>query len=642
MPFTEIQTRKVISAYGGVGSLIETPQGAMMIENFDGWLFFKAILDNSLVIGEHEVNDNRLLNRLKHEKGFPNLSKFLRVPSNVANPNNQSIPFYQNRFISAKYFPEWFFCSKCESFHSMKDWWQGWKLTLRKYHEPNDKIRDIFWKKPKCSYCYENARQKQKVDGKRRKFYYDLEQVRFVLTSPKGEIDDIPWERWNIAIQVSENNESRLYINIDVEDRCCDNQSLKYIKSTKFSDLSGIRIVCRNCNKSNTLSGLFKLDLIVNDKTKLNKKVVIRTSNSVYYPILFSSIFLPTQLDIKISDAKKIDGWLAKGKLNDFILEVFMVEGYSKESILDYIENREQQGFESERAYRLKEYRFITAKERSVYIEENRNLVFTCQNLKSLNDFGISNLTQISRLKITTVQTAFTRQEPLDKDDFLSGDESDSLIKAKYTSKWANQTEYLPAVENFGEGIFFELNQNKINDWLDILFADDNFSKRITIISDNINNHELIPPDKFASNQHLAKFILIHTLSHILIKELEFMVGYPATSMNERLFIDEADMSGVLIYTVAGAEGSFGGLVNQGNEEVFKNIMLSALNRATDCASDPVCLNSVDGQGVGGLNIAACYSCTLLPETSCEEFNSFLDRGLLIDPQNGFFRDVII
>jgi len=262
--------------------------------------------------------------------------------------------------------------------------------------------------------------------------------------------------------------------------------------------------------------------------------------------------------------------------------------------------------------------------------------------LKSLNDFGISNLTQISRLKITTVQTAFTRQEPLDKDDFLSGDESDSLIKAKYTSKWVNQTEYLPAVENFGEGIFFELYQNKINDWLDILFADDNFSKRITIISDNINNHELIPPDKFANNQHLAKFILIHTLSHILIKELEFMVGYPATSMNERLFIDEADMSSVLIYTVAGAEGSFGGLVNQGNEGVFKNIMLSALNRATDCASDPVCLNSVDGQGVGGLNIAACYSCTLLPETSCEEFNSFLDRGLLIDSQNGFFRDVII
>jgi hypothetical protein len=50
----------------------------------------------------------------------------------------------------------------------------------------------------------------------------------------------------------------------------------------------------------------------------------------------------------------------------------------------------------------------------------------------------------------------------------------------------------------------------------------------------------------------------------------------------------------------------------------------------------------MDGQGVGGLNMAACYSCSLLPETSCEEFNSFLDRGLLIDIDNGFFKDNIV
>jgi hypothetical protein len=140
----------------------------------------------------------------------------------------------------------------------------------------------------------------------------------------------------------------------------------------------------------------------------------------------------------------------------------------------------------------------------------------------------------------------------------------------------------------------------------------------------------------------LGKFILIHTLSHILIKEFEFLVGYPATSLNERLFIDEMGMSGVLIYTVAGAEGSFGGLVSQGTEEIFERILKSALFRATDCASDPICFYTMDGQGVGGLNMAACYSCSLLPETSCEEFNSFLDRGLLIDIDNGFFKDNIV
>ena len=28
-------------------------------------------------------------------------------------------------------------------------------------------------------------------------------------------------------------------------------------------------------------------------------------------------------------------------------------------------------------------------------------------------------------------------------------------------------------------------------------------------------------------------------------------------------------------------------------------------------------------------SLASCHSCTLLPETSCEVFNRFLDRGLL-------------
>ncbi len=95
-------------------------------------------------------------------------------------------------------------------------------------------------------------------------------------------------------------------------------------------------------------------------------------------------------------------------------------------------------------------------------------------------------------------------------------------------------------------------------------------------------------------------------------------------------------MQGVLIYTMAGAEGSFGGLVSQSNPERFVKIVESALERAKDCASDPICYNS-EGQGIGGLNLAACYSCSLLPETSCEEFNSYLDRALLIDKDYGFY-----
>ena len=118
---------------------------------------------------------------------------------------------------------------------------------------------------------------------------------------------------------------------------------------------------------------------------------------------------------------------------------------------------------------------------------------------------------------------------------------------------------------------------------------------------------------------------------------MEFLCGYAATSLNERLFVDSENMQGRLLYTVAGSEGSYGGIITQSDPTSFKKILESALFRSNDCASDPVCYHS-DGQGIGGMNLAACYSCSLLPETSCEEFNNFLDRALLIDKDFGFFK----
>ena len=183
---------------------------------------------------------------------------------------------------------------------------------------------------------------------------------------------------------------------------------------------------------------------------------------------------------------------------------------------------------------------------------------------------------------------------------------------------------------------------DKILNWFNEQSSNKNFKKRIETIRNNGVNSEYKPSkekEKMFSNLHyLSKFILIHTFSHILIKELEFLTGYSASSISERLYVNENDMQGVLIYTMAGAEGSFGGLVSQSNPERFIKILESALARAKDCASDPICYNS-EGQGIGGLNLAACYSCSLLPETSCEEFNSYLDRALLIDKNYGLYND---
>jgi hypothetical protein len=93
-----------------------------------------------------------------------------------------------------------------------------------------------------------------------------------------------------------------------------------------------------------------------------------------------------------------------------------------------------------------------------------------------------------------------------------------------------------------------------------------------------------------------------------------------------------------LIYTTTGGEGSYGGLIAQTHDDRIDKILRSALYRAQDCSTEPVCYNTSDA---ATWNYPACYNYTILPETSCEYFNQRLDRALLIDPQFGFFRNIV-
>ena len=71
---------------------------------------------------------------------------------------------------------------------------------------------------------------------------------------------------------------------------------------------------------------------------------------------------------------------------------------------------------------------------------------------------------------------------------------------------------------------------------------------------------------------------------------------------------------------------------------------MNTIGEVAWCASDPLCVESM-GQGPDTLNLAACHSCLLLPETSCEEFNRLLDRATLVGtlekPQLGYFNDLV-
>jgi hypothetical protein len=141
---------------------------------------------------------------------------------------------------------------------------------------------------------------------------------------------------------------------------------------------------------------------------------------------------------------------------------------------------------------------------------------------------------------------------------------------------------------------------------------------------------------------------MMHTFAHLLIKRLCFNCGYGSSSLRERIYfsnIEETQMNGILIYTSSGdSEGSLGGLVRQGREQYLGNLTKEAIADAEWCSADPVCsdIGQSGGQGPNNVNGSACHNCCLVPETSCEEFNMLLDRGLVIGTTkySGFFSTI--
>src|SRR5699024_11114447 len=127
-----------------------------------------------------------------------------------------------------------------------------------------------------------------------------------------------------------------------------------------------------------------------------------------------------------------------------------------------------------------------------------------------------------------------------------------------------------------------------------------------------------------------ASSILVHTVSHALIREFSRHSGYPMTSINEKLYLNiEGNRFGLLLYvTDSDRAGTFGGLVRLAEKNKFKKIFSKAINNIDWCSSDPVCyeFGESDGQGLENSNGSACHNCCYVPDISCGFRNCFLDR----------------
>jgi hypothetical protein len=244
---------------------------------------------------------------------------------------------------------------------------------------------------------------------------------------------------------------------------------------------------------------------------------------------------------------------------------------------------------------------------------------------------SVDTLIAVERLREISVFKGFSR-------DAGEGGET-IIVPPDLTGK----QDWLPALELWGEGIFFSINE----EYICRHEQNPEIMRRLEIIADNLDNPdkpcELLSalPSSLPNIEELPRFILLHTIAHLFIRQLEYLAGYPAASLKERIYwsipgSQGCTMAGILVYVaVPDKAGSLGGLYEQAEPHRFLALMDEVFKHAEWCSLDPVC-SEHRGQGPCGLNLAACHACVHIPDTACSYSNILLDRMLIAGiPETG-------
>ena len=248
---------------------------------------------------------------------------------------------------------------------------------------------------------------------------------------------------------------------------------------------------------------------------------------------------------------------------------------------------------------------------------------------RSERSAGIESVIQLHRLREVLALAGFTRFEAVTPD--IHGEYESDVERAAI----AMEPGSFPAVENRGEGLFLRLRGDAVDAWL-----------QRPAVRERLDALERGHARWALTRKHARPFpggpyVLLHTLSHLLIQSLAMHCGYPASSLRERVYAEDGRY-GLLIYTGSpDAEGTLGGLVQQARR--LDEHLLRALEAGGLCSNDPTCADHSPGESMAErwLHGAACHGCALVAETSCEIHNDYLDRALVVPvlgvPDAAFF-----
>lgn len=568
-------------------------------------------------------DQNDLLLYVKDTSSWPdkNLTKLflvdrvkdhLKVSSDLVVPPEASIDGGANLRINGGSiptvrFPNWAVCNHCNTLH------------LTPWKNNNSEISQ----KLKCPTCNSGA----------------LSQVTWCAVSSYGDLIDVPWH--HICHRNSKHER---------QSHCRSNSQENYLK-LELSVSGRWRVACSKCDAKEAIEMTdFSLGIHKQpgqrERKPFNAEKITYTVMEVNDPRVFSPVneralvippesnfyknSLPLRLEQNSSSIAKIKEATSAKRRQRAVRKTSRELKCTEEELLEAlkkVENGESQpGYvRSDEATRDRIYEEFDAL--SVAQEFTSEADFITSHLTSewsdyldsLSKSGdirpevnvIDKLIAVNRLRVIEVYKGFQRAAS-DAEDF----DPSPIVAPDFTGN----LDWLPAIELFGEGMFFTLNNEIIEKWEHHPLI----RQRASEIETRYQDSEIILPDEAIPT---PRFILLHTLAHALVRELESIAGYPAASLQERIYSSaEKKIAGVLIYTaVPDIAGSLGGIIEQAKPRRFIKLLDSAFKQLEWCSMDPVC-GDMEGQGPSWLNRAACHGCVLLPDTSCSYNNVFLDR----------------
>jgi hypothetical protein len=457
---------------------------------------------------------------------------------------------------------------------------------------------------------------------------------RFIVVCPNGHIDDFPYFEWVHKGQSQTEKQSH---------------TLKLNAKGISASLRDIEISCSCGVQPRTMEGSFAYGALKNIKQCRGRRPWIgdlevcdqiprtlqRGASNVYFPIVQSALSIPPWSE----GAYKIlnSGWhilqhIPDLALNQTIADMQLAKGtpYTIEQLVQAVIQRKKG--EAFTGSLLDEEYVALCKG---HAETERTQDFVCEESPGFDEVAdiFDRVMIVPKLKEVRALTGFTRLHP------PISEKDEKIAKLSF-----NPPEWYPAIEVLGEGVFFKLSDEQLTEW--------EKNSKVVQRAERINQRyrEKMAEYKQTPQRDItARFLLIHTLAHALIQQWSLDCGYPASSLRERLYVSEPAhhslMTGLLIYTATtDAAGSLGGVVALADENRLRESVVNAILRASWCSADPLCVEA-DAAGTDSLNLAACHACVLLPETSCEQQNYFLDRAMMVgtpeNPEIGFFKDIL-